>query len=133
MYVTGDGWTPLMAAAVAERQDVAALLLGSCGAGGGGERFVNAQNRYGQTALHVSARRGSLWFVQSLLEHGALCDVQDGRGQRASGVAQKHGHVKVAELLRQLEKVTAPPAAKKERRKGKVKKTGQKVADAVQQ
>lgn len=122
-----------MAAAVAERQEVAALLLESCGLGGERDRFVNAQNRYGQTALHVSARRGSLWFVHSLLEHGASCDVQDGRGQRASGVAQKHGHVEVAELLRSLEKAKAAPSGvKKERRKGKAKKAVEKLAELVQ-
>jgi len=106
--VAGDGWTPLMAAAVAERQDVAALLLESCGLSGERERFVRrAEPVRADGAARVGAR-GSRWFVQSLLEHGASCDVQDGRGQRASGIAQKHGHVELVELLRHLEKALLP-------------------------
>ena len=59
------GWTPLMAAAVADRVDVAARLLQA--AGPGVPALVAAANKYGQTAMHVAARRGCLAMVRRLL------------------------------------------------------------------
>eukprot|EP00850_Spirogloea_muscicola_P004988 SM000022S07202 [mRNA] locus=s22:557580:559965:+ [translate_table: standard] len=154
----GDGWTPLMAAAVADRQHVAFLLLQAAGArlspgpqcsngdfrdgqpwsashalgdlesgdcnvvdtkraaalGDSGhdsgmlERspafyhppmLLNMRNRYGQTALHVAARRGSAWFVEVLLLAGASNALEDNYGMRAVDVALRHGHAVVAQLL----------------------------------
>jgi hypothetical protein len=66
--VYGDGWTPLMAAVVANRVDIVRMLLAAAvleeeERGGHREEsrstpLVLAKNRFGQTALHIGARRG---------------------------------------------------------------------------
>ncbi|CAM6117104.1 unnamed protein product [Calypogeia fissa] len=56
-------------------------------------QLLDAQNRYGQTALHIAARRGFLWFVSNLLHTGASPHVQDEYGLRAVDVAQNHSIV----------------------------------------
>ena len=50
-----DGWTPLMAAAVADRCDVAKCLLAA--AGPSASALTRMKNRYLQTALHIAAYR----------------------------------------------------------------------------
>ncbi|CAM6122767.1 unnamed protein product [Calypogeia fissa] len=149
--VYGDGWTPLMAATVADRQEVGKVLL--CAAGstsktaseqfmclepkacwdfgakdeiddtsnffaklsaqehpidqkfaslsGPAPQLLDAQNRYGQTALHIAARRGFLWFVSNLLRAGASPHVQDEYGLRAVDVARKQNHSIVEKLLKE--------------------------------
>ena len=64
----GDGWTPLLAAAVADRCSIASLLLRS--AGHDACRLACATNRYGQSSLHVAARRGRENMIELLLEAG---------------------------------------------------------------
>ena len=64
----GDGWTPLMAAAVAGRQHIAMLLLQR--AGTAAVRLVQAANRYGLTATHIAARSGNVPLLRALLEFG---------------------------------------------------------------
>ena len=54
-----DGWSPLMAAAVADHCLVARCLL--CAAGMGASEFVCMKNRYKQTALHIAAYRSAAW------------------------------------------------------------------------
>jgi hypothetical protein len=188
--VYGDGWTPLMAATVADRQDVGKVLLWAAGAplgmgshpegepvttgadvahfvdsdklndqehsmtgkqtcnqglestdcsttqpkgkskkksrrGGGRDgssvlalrpppQLLDAQNRYGQTALHIAARRASVWFVANLLSAGASLDVRDAYGMRAIDIAHRQSHAVVADILKQWEsvqhkKVGTPP------------------------
>ncbi|KAH7437884.1 hypothetical protein KP509_05G093700 [Ceratopteris richardii] len=141
----GDGWTPLMAAAVADRQDVAKVLLEAAGLhvyygctvkdcmlcrkngrkseaveckeeirnvkkkdenGGeviGSSSILDAQNRYGQTALHIAARRGSEWFVCYLLHAGASLDIEDEYRRRPVDLAQKNNHAAAAKFLKQWE------------------------------
>ncbi|KAI5060846.1 hypothetical protein GOP47_0023351, partial [Adiantum capillus-veneris] len=143
--VYGDGWTPLMAAAVADRQDVAKVLLEAAGlhtfygcsnkecslctkntrvpgveasmeeqrtfeskdenahAGMKCNQILDAQNRYGQTALHIAARRGSEWFVSYLLHAGASLNVKDEYKRRAVDLAEKQKHTVVTNLLKQWE------------------------------
>ena len=64
----GDGWTPLMAAAVAGRQHIAMVLLQR--AGSAATDLVQAANRYGLTAAHIAARSGNVPLLRSLLEAG---------------------------------------------------------------
>ena len=64
----GDGWTPLMAAAVADRHNIAVRLLSA--AGGAVGTLVGHANRYGQTAVHIAARKGSLPLLTALLAIG---------------------------------------------------------------
>lgn len=64
----GDGWTPLMAAAVADRHGIALRLLAA--AGTAVDRLVRHANRYGQTAVHIAARKGSLPMLKALLTVG---------------------------------------------------------------
>ncbi|MCO5558212.1 hypothetical protein L7F22_011791 [Adiantum nelumboides] len=137
--VYGDGWTPLMAAAVADRQDVAKVLLEAAGlhvfygcsikvctrcnknrrflkmkeqratepkdalVGIKCNQILDAQNRYGQTALHIAARRGSEWFVTYLLHAGASLSVEDEYKKRPVDLAQKQKHILVTNLLKQWE------------------------------
>ncbi len=51
----GDSWTPLMAACVADRYDVALQLL--LAAGPAAVPLVAAVNKYGQSVLHIAARK----------------------------------------------------------------------------
>lgn len=142
LCVSGDGWTPLMAAVVADRRDVGTLLLWAAGAELGlgstqeGQpvktlmesisvsemkkpqvkvngsknlrimtppQLLDVQNRYGQTALHIAAQKGSVWFVESLLSAGALVDVQNSYGLRALDVAKQKKQKAVADILREWE------------------------------
>lgn len=64
----GDGWTPLMAAAVADRHNIAVRLLTAAGTAVGS--LVRHANRYGQTAVHIAARKGSLPMLTALLAVG---------------------------------------------------------------
>jgi ankyrin repeat protein len=168
----GDAWTPLMAAAVANRVDVALCLLRAAngftaassrlqqlentqqldgnsmrqglaglhssgqacrnsssgsryqnhahayhqqrkrsaadvsrGGVAGVERLLAAENRYGQTALHIAARKGCRELLQLLLCYGAVRvagQVVDTAGDTWADVARRHGHgVALRELLQQ--------------------------------
>lgn len=167
--VYGDGWTPLMAAAVADRQDVAKVLLQAacsdlcldctreeceiCKKSWRGQdresitaltfdntegvvlksqeclkegdtkdsrkkstctaefsrnlsmkaspQILNAQNRYGQTALHIAARRASVWFVVNLLHVGASADIRDEYKKKPVDIANNQNHTLVADIFMQ--------------------------------
>mmetsp|Transcript_9780 Transcript_9780/g.24372 ORF Transcript_9780/g.24372 Transcript_9780/m.24372 type:complete len:946 (-) Transcript_9780:267-3104(-) len=90
----GDAWTPLMAAAVANRHDVALALLLAAGPTGA-RPLVSAVNRYGQSVLHIAARKGSVQLLRLLLEHAAEGAVRaaDTSGDTPVDVAKKHGHM----------------------------------------
>lgn len=169
----GDGWTPLMAAAVADRQDVAKVLLKAidinlsshlnentfsksaiCALNdkrinfGSEERdiytsticrilqechstlrnfqnnldckqhvstrnqLLDAQNRYGQTALHIAARRASVWFVCNLIIAGASTDIHDGYSMRAIDVAYHQNHEVVANIIKKWDVIQRQPLPK---------------------
>lgn len=57
-----------MAAAVADRHSVAVRLLSA--AGSAVVALVRHANRYGQTAVHIAARKGSLPLLTALLSIG---------------------------------------------------------------
>ena len=57
-----------MAAAVADRHNVAVRLLSAAGSAVG--VLVRHSNRYGQTAVHIAARKGSLPLLTALLAIG---------------------------------------------------------------
>ncbi|GLC60409.1 hypothetical protein PLESTB_001609200 [Pleodorina starrii] len=107
----GDAWTPLHAAAVANRADVAAYLLQAAGASGAGE-LVLAPNKYGQSVLHVAARKGSAQLLRLLLSAGgaAVVGSRDGSGDTPVDVAKKNRHVEALAEFRRLTTVhgTAP-------------------------
>lgn len=63
-------------------------------------QLLDAQNRYGQTALHIAAQRASVWFVANLLSAGASVDVRNAYGMRAIDLAKRHNHTNVAEMLK---------------------------------
>lgn len=179
--VYGDGWTPLMAAAVADRRNVGEMLLWAaryelglgaiqqeqplndldsatisaeaCKSEDSNEKsempayagkakdlnavsalnrlpkLLNRQNRYGQTALHIAAQKGSVWFIEKLLSAGASLDVPNAYGARAADVAKRYKHTDVLDILRAWEskqQKEAPAlggkksARKARRNKGKV-------------
>lgn len=62
---------------------------------------VNAQSLTGYTPLIVAAGQGDLQIVQLLLHAGAAPNKVTERGHSAQWMAQKRGHVAVAEVLRQ--------------------------------
>ena len=64
----GDGWTPLMAAAVADHNVIVLRLLKA--AGPHAKALTGHTNCYGLTAVHVAARRGCLPVLRSLLAAG---------------------------------------------------------------
>ena len=100
-----DGWTPLMAAAVAGRAGMLQLCIAARGE-------LDGTSRFGQTALHLAARRGSDELCDLLLQAGASAKVRDERGAAPADVAARHGHAALAAVLRAK---TGP--SKKERRR----------------
>jgi ankyrin repeat protein len=100
-----DGWTPLMAAAVAGRAGMLQLCTSLCGG-------LDGTNRFGQTALHLAARRGSDELCELLVRAGASARVRDERGAAPADVAARHGHAALAASLKAL----AGPGKKERRR-----------------
>ena len=101
---THDGWLPCHAAAVAGRPHMLAL----CASHGD----LDAPNRFGQTALHIVARKGSADLAYILIAAGAAVGVRDGRGAAPADVAAKHGHAALARRLRALEPQGRRPPGK---------------------
>ncbi|KAG2423070.1 hypothetical protein HXX76_015586 [Chlamydomonas incerta] len=100
----GDSWTPLHAAAVAGREDVAACLLQA--AGTSGSELVVAPNKYGQSVVHIAARKGSAQLLRLLLSAGGVEAVvrRDGSGDTPVDVARKNRHTAA---LAEFRRVTA--------------------------
>ena len=96
----GDGWTPLHAAACANRVDVANDVLAAAASAKDGNVVVAAANRYGATSLHIASLLGSAPLTDALLRSGAPASARDGNGMRPIDVAMREGHVAVCELLR---------------------------------
>lgn len=94
----GDGWTPLMSAVVAGHVAVASSLLTA--AGRHAPELVAARNKYGSTALHLAAYRGSVPLITLLLQHHGrpAASWRDSQGLTPAQIARKHSH-KTAEAL----------------------------------
>lgn len=75
--VNKDGWTPLMAAAVADRCNVARCLIYA--ASSSASKLACMKNRYGQTALHVAAYRSvqTLQQINYLLTNRGCAEMVD--------------------------------------------------------
>ncbi|GAX85356.1 hypothetical protein CEUSTIGMA_g12773.t1 [Chlamydomonas eustigma] len=97
-----DGWTPLMAAVVANHCDVVSLLLSDVDSAVAVE-LMCAANRYGQSVLHIAARKGSQVLLRLLLDAGGFSALRiaDCAGDTPMDVAVKHSHrAAVNEFLR---------------------------------
>lgn len=68
-------------------------------------RLLAAENRYGQTVLHIAARKGCMELLQLLLVYGAgqvAGRAVDAAGDTPLDIARRHGHdMVVRELLQQ--------------------------------
>ena len=76
---------------------------GSGGSSPGVVRLLAAENRYGQTVLHIAARKGCRELLQLLLLYGAgqvAGGVADAAGDTPLDIARRHGHeMAVRELM----------------------------------
>ena len=97
----GDAWTPLMAASLAARRCAVDALLAAARPAARAAALAAALNRYGQSALHVAARRGDAGTLRSLLAAGggAAAAAVDAAGDTAADVARRAGHGEAAALL----------------------------------
>ncbi|KAG2494438.1 hypothetical protein HYH03_007490 [Edaphochlamys debaryana] len=109
----GDAWTPLHAAAVANRADVAACLLQAAGASRAGELVMQA-NKYGQSVLHIAARKGTAELLTMLLRagpKGVAAGARDANGDTPVDIAVKNRHAAaLAEFKRMGHAAPACPA-----------------------
>jgi hypothetical protein len=89
----GDGWTPLMAAAVADRTAVVQVLLEAAGPVRA-QQLLLVPNRYGQTVLHIAARKGSQTLLRLLMGAGGALGVRlpDAAGHTPLDVARRCRH-----------------------------------------
>ena len=62
---------------------------------------INAQDRQGQTALHIAALNREPWFVETLLSRGANALVKDDEGLSALGVVEARMEIPEAIEVRQ--------------------------------
>jgi hypothetical protein len=129
----GDGWTPLHAAAVSGRAGIAGILLAAAGPEDAAA-LVTASNRYGQTCVHVAARKGTPALVQLLIEAGgsASLSVADCDGRTAADVARRNGNSSAWRLLtgtmsarsKILQRATTPTVEKKVRQQPAAQHSG---------
>ena len=89
----GDGWSPLMWAAMSGREEVVELLLGHS------DINLEARSQGGTTALFVAAAHGHPSVVQQLLAGGADPEARNVRGVTALLLAAEEGHLGVVEQL----------------------------------
>jgi hypothetical protein len=63
-------------------------------AGPEAEALVAAANRYGQTAVHIAARKGSAGLLRSLVDAGGAASLAsaDCEGTTAAEIARRHGN-----------------------------------------
>nr|VZI50428.1 unnamed protein product [Spirometra erinaceieuropaei] len=88
-----SGWTPLMIAVSAGRDDVAEYLLKFCSAD------PNAINSTGQSPLHYAASKNRLNLAKQLLAAGAQVDLRDWGGNTPLHRAVSQGHTDMVKLL----------------------------------
>lgn len=95
----GDGWTPLMAAAVAGRTSIVLKLLQA--AGKEAPALVMQANRYGSTALHIAARKAGPSLLRSLVDAGgsAALLAADADGRLPADIAKRNQNGSALRLL----------------------------------
>ena len=82
--------TPLMAAVVGGHTKLAEKLLML--ADTNMSKLVNARNRYGQSVLHIAARKDYLSLLNVFLSCGADPRMRDGNNDYPHRIAKLHGH-----------------------------------------
>ncbi|KAL4859919.1 Cortactin-binding protein 2 [Chlorella vulgaris] len=114
-HTDGDAWTPLMAAAVGGRTGIVVKLLEE--AGQQASDLVQAANRYGQTTLHIAARKGSATLLSALVDAGGADSLlrADQNGRTAAEIACRMRNVSANFLCHasreaQRQRSTVPPA-----------------------
>ena len=71
---------------------------------------VNTENRYRETALHLTARYGLEAVAQLLLENGADANAKDNWNRTAADVAAEGGHSEaLVQLLTPLSPISPSP------------------------
>jgi hypothetical protein len=88
-----NGQSPLGAAAVEGRVDVARMLLDS------GAHVENRTVSLGETPLTQAAQMNHADMVKLLLDHGAAADERDATGRTALDWAKKNGNSEMSALL----------------------------------
>lgn len=124
-----DGWTPLMAAAVAGRTNIVTKLLAA--AGQEAAQLVGCANRYGQTVVHIAARKGSASLLRSLVDAGGKESLltADVDGKTAAEIARRTGNAPAMHVLLKEQQLLA-----RERQRGTVPtKDGPRPNDHRQQ
>ncbi|VDM32427.1 unnamed protein product [Hydatigera taeniaeformis] len=89
-----SGWTPLMIAVSAGREDVVAYLLNA-----GLSVDVNVVNSTGQNCLHYAASKNRLSIARRLLLAGIQADLRDWGGNTPLHRAVSRGHTDMAKML----------------------------------
>ncbi|RLL94511.1 hypothetical protein CFD26_101059 [Aspergillus turcosus] len=88
-----DGLTPLHYACLANSIEIARLLLIS-------NANIEAQTEINQQRpIHIAAARGSMNILNLLCDKGASLEARDAKGDRALGVACRHGHAAAVQNL----------------------------------
>ncbi|KAF7154999.1 hypothetical protein CNMCM5623_005207 [Aspergillus felis] len=88
-----DGLTPLHYACLANSLEIARLLLIS-------NADIEAQTKINQQRpIHLAAARGSMNMLSLLCDKGASLEARDAKGDRALGVACRHGHAAAVQNL----------------------------------
>ena len=100
-----DGYTPLHAAVISRSVPCMHLLIRA-------GFNASAQNKYGQSPLHIAASLGGMPVegIELLVNAGCSLNLRDERGQTAERVARQRGHELTANLLA----AHAPPRANRE-------------------
>jgi hypothetical protein len=92
LQFTDAEYSPLALAAASGYDDVMQVLLGA-------GVNINAQNRFGDTALMAAVRSGRLEAVQLLLERGADARLVDAEGRDAMAWAERMGRRPIVDAL----------------------------------
>ncbi|RHZ47654.1 ankyrin repeat protein [Aspergillus thermomutatus] len=88
-----DGLTPLHYACLANSLEISRLLLIS-------NANIEAQTEIDQRRpIHIAAARGSMNMLNLLCDKGASLEARDAKGDRALGVACRHGHAAAVQNL----------------------------------
>ena len=100
-----SGYTPLLYAARGGDVDLCALLIDR------GASVNAATPGMRQTPLHRAAQQGHARVVELLLKAGADAVASDASGVTPAALAEKHGHVSIAQLLKQQQQETPVASA----------------------